>query len=119
VADIVFVVDAYSWQYVTTRQHISVSEDELQEALDILDSSLNPLGVDAIELRDYLDGRGQLTLRVELANQQQMLRNLLERVSHCVSQGDSRVEVLGVKARDDGQLERVQYQRAFVRISNN
>ena len=114
-SEIVFVVDSYAWQYVRIAQKFVVSEKQLQCAIDSLHTSINPLSVDAIELRDYLDGRGELAVRVELSNQTSVIRRLLENIAPLVALGDAKSEIVSVSAQDFNELERVKYVQAFVR----
>jgi hypothetical protein len=77
-----FCVRADSWCYVTSRRVFSASEAQVQDALDALDPSLNPLNATAAELRKYVNGIGELALRVELAGTYKAMQALLA----CVAQ---------------------------------
>ena len=78
---IIFEVDSFEWGLIRTRERATVSEDELKKLLSELNEHENPLGVEATELRDYLDGRGQLLTRVALMGAKKQMDELLDRIA--------------------------------------
>ena len=116
-ANIVFVVEACSWQYVKSWRHLVATEEDLQHALDMIHLSVNPLTVSAVELRDYIDGRGELASRVELAGQFAIMQNLIKRVAQILAQGLVKTEIVSSEVVDEGdELEKVVYHDVFVRL---
>jgi hypothetical protein len=80
-----FCVRADSWCYVTSRRVFSASEEQVQGALDALDPSLNPFNATAAELRHYVNGIGELALRVQLAGAYKGMQALLARVAQVLA----------------------------------
>jgi hypothetical protein len=118
-AEIEFRVNAYAWHQVKTCRKFAVTEEQVQRALDALEEGMNPLGVNATELRDYLDGRGELALRVELGGADKVMQALLTRIAQLLAQysvpdQETQHETVGIS-----ELIRVEYVGARTRVQIN
>jgi hypothetical protein len=86
-----------------------LSEVELQCMLDHLDPSQNALQATARELMDYADGRGELTLRVELAGDQAKVVSLVNALAETVHYSDTTGRLVEQGVVEEGDEDSFRY----------
>jgi len=67
--EIVIDANQYETHSVLICYRVTLSEEQWEELFAELDPQHNPLQVEATDLRDYLDGKGELALMVELGGE--------------------------------------------------
>ncbi len=107
---VILEVDTFNVELVRTRRRVELDEWQLRLVLAKVVPEENPMCVEASELREYLDGIGQLATRVELTGAQQTIRSLLDSMARVLDEegfvlGHGERSIVPMSTADDGDVK--------------